>query len=420
VKKVSTRKTAFLVVLATTLALQINYSQVSAASALPSQTALARVEANLNKGVKPTEKDFDELGQIVAAEPNNFQAHLILGMAYEAMGLPEQSLEQYKIAINLAPNDPRPLVDLLKQRIRTKQTENISVLIAAARSKFPGDADVMFLSGYDALNRNAIPTAEAYLSQAYRINPHIPFLKSSWGETKLYERNWPLAYKLAAEEIKENPNNPKAYMVAGLALAHMQRFDQACDMLGKACIAMPDRSDLTEKLARLSVWSGRYKDAIAPACLYLAIKANPHVEDESMHWLLLDCLRHTQKDQAMATINEISEKFEPAVNNPYFHNTVGEVLKEEGWQDAATAQFKTAVKLMPSFGRADFNLAIEYENYVHDYTKALEYYKKAQVAGVGTNSPAVDYANRLEDRLAHAKSDVAWRLKDLLTAPKQP
>lgn len=409
------RKTAFLAALAMTILLQ-TASRAGEANQSPEQT-LERVNQILVKGNKPSEKDFELLGQVVAGQPNNVKAHLTLGLAYEALGLPEQSLEQYRIAVQLDPSNPRPLADLLRQRINTKMESNSAQLTVLAVKKFPNDAEVLFYAGYIALENRDMNDADAYLTKAYLLNPKMPLLPSSLAEVKLNQHLYSLALNLARQDLLQNPHVTKANMVAGLALIHLKRYDQAVDYLGKACTAMPNRWDLAEKLAWVAMWSGRYNDAIAPICLFLAEKADAYSDQKRMRDMLLECLHHTARERAMATIDEICQKFAPAARNPYFHNAVAEVLAEEGWNEAATLQLKEAVKLEPSSSLINFNLGKQYEFYLHDYGKALEYYKKAEVSTDAVTIPATDYANRLEDRLSRSRSDVAWRLKDLLTTP---
>jgi tetratricopeptide (TPR) repeat protein len=411
------RTTAFLAAFATTVSLQ-TASFAGETNESPEQI-IERVNQILVKGAKPSEKDCEALGEIIAGQPNNLKAHLTLGLAYEAMGLPEQSLEQYKIAVQLDPNNPRPLADLLRQRINTKQMDNSSQLTMLAVKKFPNDAEVLFYAGYIELENHDMSGAESLLSKAYTLDPKIPLLKSSLAECKLNKHNFAQAFVLAEEELRQNPNVPRADMVAGLALVHLQRYDQAVDLLDKACIAMPSRWDLAEKLARVAVWSGRYQDAILPICLFLAQRTDSGSDQKKMCALLLECLRRTNRQDALNTINNVSQKFDPAAHNAYYHNAVGQVLAQVGLNDAATTQFKEAVKLAPLSSQANFNLGKQYEFYVHDYGKALDYYKKAEVGTDVAQTQATDYANRLEDRLARSQSDVAWRLRDLLTTPHQ-
>ncbi len=411
------RTTAFLAAFAMTVSLQT--ANFGAATNETPEQIIERVNQILVKGAKPSEKDCEALGEIIASQPNNLKAHLTLGLAYEAMGLPEQSLEQYKVAVQLAPNDPRPLSDLLRQRINSRQMANSTQLTKLALHKFPNDAEVLFYAGYIELENRNMFEANELLSRAYALNPKIPLLKSGLAECKLNKRNYPQAFFLAEDELRQNPNDRRANMVAGLALMHLQRNDQAVDLLGKACIAMPHRWDLEEKLAGLAVWAGRYQDAIAPICLFLAQKTNSGSDQARMCEMLLECLRHTNRQDALNIINDVNAKFEPAARNAYYHNAIGQVLTQIGWNDAATTQLKEAVKLAPSSAQANFNLGKQYEFYVHDYAKALDCYKKAEVGTDFTPTQATDYADRLEDRLARSKSDVAWRLRDLLTAPHQ-
>jgi tetratricopeptide (TPR) repeat protein len=191
----------------------------------------------------------------------------------------------------------------------------------------------------------------------------------------------------------------------------MQKYEAAIRYLGKAAVRDPGNSKLTSSLARLSAWNGQYTQAISPFLLSLAVTSNQYSADSDNNQLLLECFKHSNKDEAMKQVQEICNGFDPAKHNAGFHNLLGEDMRDLGWNDAAIEQFKTALSLSPKFGLAQFNLAKEYEFYAHDYTNALEFYRQAQLNGA-PDLHAGDYANRLEERLVIRKGDIAWQIRD--------
>jgi tetratricopeptide (TPR) repeat protein len=401
------------------LGLTATGARAFAAQQTGNEQTLERVQAALDKGNKPSQKDFDDLGAILQQEPENARVHLVAGMAFESMGLAEQAIEQYNLAVKLSPDDPKPMVDLLKSRIRFGEGESATHLIELAHNKFPNDPDVNFIVGWDALKQGKLAIAYRALGKAMAAKPDIPWLNVTYGELMLQERNYEEAWKYAAKELARDPAHPpaKAQMVAGLSLAHMKRREDAIKYLGPACIATPKDTRLSSQLARLSVWCGRYTDAIDPCLLYFAVSAKPFVEDSEMRALLLDCFRHSSKEEALKRIDDINKNFTPAWTNAAYHNLVGELEAQMGWHDVAIESFKTAVKLDPGLGIAQFNLGKDYEQYEHDYENALACYRKAEQLRLPEKTPVVDYATRLEERLTVRKGDLSWHLRDLLSQP---
>lgn len=435
--KIKVLSKLFLVALAIP-ALNIGTLECKALTASDSRAQMDSIEARLNKNEKPSESDFETLGDIVSREPQNTRARLILGLAYEHVGLGKQAVEQYVEAVKLSPNDPKPLVDLATARIRYKDSENISGLIATGVAKFPNDPEILFLKGYDAMKHNKFYQADAAFKKAYAMKPNIPWLRPYYAELKLNQGAAPMALYLAKQDIAENPKPkpldpnvpasrqpkpnawyPKDYEVAGLALIQLQHYAEAVDYLAVACDNDITRADLNEKLGTLAAWSGRYRSAVTPTLLCLAESVNAYNDHQKLCNILADCLRKSNKASVLKDLDEIVQKYEPAATNGYFHTAVGEVFDRVGWHDAAMARFEFAIKIFQQHptkdGRAYFDLARDTELYTQDYQKALVLYRQAQQLSLPQDVHISDYVSRLEDRMAMRKQDVAWRLKDLLS-----
>jgi len=394
-------------------------SHLVAAAEIANDATLKTLEAKMETQAKPTNEDFERLGEIINRNPQSARAHIILGLCYEKLGLASQAVQQYDTASKLAPNDPKPLADLVLARIHSGDVGDISGLIAHALNRFPNDPEVLFLAGYDALQNRKLIQSEKYLSQAYKAKPDIPWLKCVYAELLLYRHNPVKAYVLAKAELKTDPKNWRANMVAGLALIDGGHYTDSLKYLRIASDARPDRTDISEKLAVLSAWSGDYAEAIRPNLRCLAICTGATSHSPRLENLLLDCFKRTPKAVAVRVVEEESSQSVRAAQNAYYQNAVGEALQRVGWDDAAIAQYRAAVKLKPNFGLATYNLAHENEYYLHDYQQAKILYRLAQQLGLPDNLSATDSINRLEDRLLVRKQDLAWRLKDLLIRPSQ-
>jgi tetratricopeptide (TPR) repeat protein len=382
-----------------------------------SEQTLSRIEALIDKGEPPTEKDFDELNAILQREPQNTRAHMVTGMAAEALKLPEQAMEQYDEAVKLSPNDPKPLVDLLFSRIRAGQGASCTGMIAMARKRFPHDPEIAFLTGWDAVNHKTLVKAQIALTEALKEKPDIPWLNATYADLMLIEGGYNNAYKYAKRELAKSPNNPKANYVAGMALAHQGRFADAIAYLGKSAITQPQNSELTGNLARISNWAGQYDKVLPAALAYLSVTVSAYTVDPQMKAILVDALRHTKKAQAMKIVDDFVLHFPAATSNAYFQNVLGEALAEVGWHQEARERFKDAIKIQPNCGIAQFNLGRDYELNQHDYAAALACYRIAKLTAP-SELHVSDYAERLEERLSNRNQDLAWQLRDWMTGNK--
>ncbi len=208
-------------------------------------------------------------------------------------------------------------------------------------------------------------------------------------------------------------------MVLGLSLVQQGIFSDSVPYLYKACASMPDRSDLDDKASFFLAWNGRYEEALAPTLCCIALTSGQYGNNTKLVQRLDDCLRHTPKEKALSTINEIATKFLPAKTNYAYFSTVAQSLATRGWHPEARASFQRAIELEKKDGIQDglpyFKLGREYETYVHDYPRAIELYRQSEQLALPHDISAAGYIERLEDRYAQYDRDLAWRLKDMLS-----
>ncbi len=303
---------------------------------------------------------------------------------------------------------------MLVTRINMGEEGQIVNLIDQAKKRWPDNAEVLFIAGWDALQHKQIPTADRYLTRAFQLNPNIPTLKAAYGDVKFNERQYEKAYQLAIMELNEMPDSYKANVVAGKSLAMSKHFTDAVKYLKAASDQAPAMPEINDLLAQVAEWSAQYDEAIKPALRYMAVMSNGFNNNERTQRLLAACFHHVPKEEALADIQSVSEGFEPATKNSYFHQGIGQLLSKMGWHDQAIAHLEKAVAILPSNGDARYYLAQEYETYLHDYARALIEYKKAEQAGLPPELQVVDHITRVQDRLSQQKQDLAGQIKDLL------
>ncbi len=107
---------ALTVALAAMLSVVPSFAETAAKS--QSEKKIEAIEAKLDRHIAPSDEDFATLGELTTSEPTNPKVHLVLGLCFEAKGLAKQAFEQYSQAGKLAPNDPKPMVELALARIR--------------------------------------------------------------------------------------------------------------------------------------------------------------------------------------------------------------------------------------------------------------------------------------------------------------
>lgn len=84
--------------------------------------------------------------------------------------------------------------------------------------------------------------------------------------------------------------------------------------------------------------------------------------------------------------------------NPYAHNLLGMVLREEGEFDKALTHYQTAVQLDPKYARAHFNLGVLAELYMQDLNLALNHFRAYQALQKEPDSTVKNWIVDLERR----------------------
>ncbi len=80
---------------------------------------LGRIEQEiLHKNL--SKASLAQLTSIVTAYPNSSHAHILLGNCCDSMGLPEQAMEQYKLAFKCGPNNIDSCLELVKAQVRAR------------------------------------------------------------------------------------------------------------------------------------------------------------------------------------------------------------------------------------------------------------------------------------------------------------
>jgi len=386
------------------------------------KSVLARITQEV-QAEQISDQSFQQIQDLVEKDPNNYQIRLLLGQCLEALGLPEQAIEQFNLAVKLAPNAPEPVAALIKAKLKGGKTKEGEDLIANARVRFPKSPEILFWVGNYYTSKNqlgpasklyeealskgkvvvGLPTAmaEIYLSRAQQVqNPYIS--NAYYGQ----------AISLANLDLKSDSKLGTAYFVKGMALMKMGKIAEAITPLQTAFDANPKNHELELAVARCQYWSGNYAGAFFPACAYVAEEQNTPTGNKDPKQILASILSRMSESQIKKSLEDIFSR--PIFKqNPQFHFTLGKFLDARNLHALATEQFKETVALAPDFGDAWFRLGYNQEKYERNYEAAQESYKSA-LRYQGGNATVANYLRRLGDRLGQRKDDLAWQLRDKL------
>lgn len=384
----------------------------------PTPQAAGSTDEVLNRIAKEVEaesvadKSYEELAKILEKQPNNFRARILLGNSYDILGMPEEAYEQYQLALKAAPNEPTAIVGMIKAETKTGRMHIAEALVKDALKRFPNNPEVKFWAGNFLFAKGQVKEAEAMFATAITSNKAIFGLPSALAVIRYQQKRYDEALFLAKKDLAKDPTSVLANELAGMSLMKLHRYSEAAKPLAVAFNANPLKSIMAEEYAQALYWKGNYTEALRPALVAMAATANLYSNDAFAKNVVGRILRHVNKKQLAEAISEVSGKL-GIDKSAAFHFALGDVLDKYRFRELAIQQYKRGLEIEPGFGRAWYRLALDLENYAHDYPEALRCLKKANVASPEDQTIS-KHLLRLEDRYTTYGTDWAWQLKEWL------
>ncbi|MDH5741822.1 MAG: tetratricopeptide repeat protein, partial [Nitrospira sp.] len=263
------------------------------------------------------------LARLRRLSAENYVAALAEGRFYEAQRRLSDARHAYERATTLAPNEPEPLLSLLRLEVADGQSARAKTRLGsllAARSDHPFAhgllGEVLSLTG----ERDA---AVHEYREAVRLNPKwmTPWL--NWTTLLLSEKKLEMAAQIVEDGLKANPESEELYMLLASARSEQGQIDSAMAAYDTVLRLNPRNVLAANNLAVLLV--DRKGD---PASLQKAFA--------------------------------LSRDFEKDAPHPLFIDTLGWVRFKMGQQDEAIRLMKYAVAKSPEIAVLNYHLGIAF------------------------------------------------------------
>jgi len=268
------------------------------------------------------EKAIPQLNEVLALEPENLEARVILGDAYLATNDLQKAEENYLAALDNKLDNAGALFGLaqisrLKGEIREASIYLNRVGTLAADSKSP---DFLYKVGLEAMRVGMFDESKSMLERAVELKPKEPSYLLALGIAWLRKGDLFEAEKLFRHVLELQPNNAQGQLHLGYVLLNQKKYAEARTWLEK---------------------SARSSTPIPEVFYYLGLVAQE------------------QKDDAGAIV-----LFEKAVRQlpSYAHARIAlgsSYMKLKNYV-RAREELETAVKLDPEEPTAHYNLALLY------------------------------------------------------------
>ena len=286
------------------------------------------------------------LERLRTASNDGVVASMAEGRLRQAQGQLDKAIVAYDRAVSLAPNDPEPLVTLVKLDVAQGHADRAKARLDSLLTTMPDHpfghgllGEVLALSGHPQ-------EADVQFREAVRVNPKwiTPWL--DWGGLWMAQKRPEQALQVIQAGLKANPESEELQMLLASVYSAQGQFDNAITAYDGALRLNPRNVLVANNLAVLLV---DYKGD--PQSLQKAFALSRDFEKEAPHPLFLDTLgwvqfKMGQQEEALRLMKVAVAKLPEA---PTLNYHLGMALYQTGKTAEARAHLTKALKSPEKF-----------------------------------------------------------------------
>ena len=168
-----------------------------------------------------------QLQRVLQSDPNNAQAHLLLGAAYFEQDSTTAAIREYQLALREDSTNAFVLQNLGSAYWRLKQWDEAGAAFARAARADPTDAATWENLGAAYLNNNRPADAIAPLEHARRLLPDTARINYSLGLAYLRTEKYSAALASFQQALRLKPNDPMVLLRRGYTYEQLGKLDSA-------------------------------------------------------------------------------------------------------------------------------------------------------------------------------------------------
>ena len=263
------------------------------------------------------------LKRLQAVAKESLLAQMAEGRLHQAQGRYERAAAAYERATVLAPNDPDPLLSLVKLEVAQGHLRQVKTRLEAMIGKQPDHSYAHGLLGEVQMRVGDYSGADAHFGQATTLNTRwiTPWL--NWGSLWLGQK----------------------------------RFDQALLVVKNGLKVNPESEELHMLLASVHSTQGMVDEAISAYNEVLRLNPKNVIAANNLAVLLVD---HKGDPQSLQKAFALSRDFEKEIPHPLFLDTLGWVRFKMGQQEEAIRLLKYAAAKFPEASVLNYHLGIAF------------------------------------------------------------
>lgn len=184
-----------------------------------------------------------DLTAAVAADPDDSQAHFLLGQAYNRNGDLLKAADEFRTVVAIDPDNAAAHHNLGVTYFQLQDPGAAIAEFNAALAVDPDDADTHYQLGatYLVLSLSAstdtgpglVADAVAEFERALSLKENMPEALIGMANIRIQEGNYPAAIEVLGAAIDQIPDSPEAHYALAEAYARNGQIDSACDTYDK-------------------------------------------------------------------------------------------------------------------------------------------------------------------------------------------
>lgn len=306
------------------------------------------------------EKAQQYLESALQTNPNDAEAHYMLGQVYAHKKMFPEMLEEFNASLQIK-EKYKSKIDSTKKRIflglyngaveffNNKKIEKAIDNLKNATLIDPNDREGWSLLGKSYIRSKQVDDAIDVMKKAVALDPDYKALDDHVLLMELYhqKKQYDDALKIAMEILKKDPSNSDAVKIAAFCYNEMGQKDKALKYYQGMIKNDPENPDLIFNLGLLYEQMEQYDKAVEQ--FEKVIKLNPLDEEAILH-CAQTCLEYTEDYQNAVKKFKMALELDP--ENPGILNNLGialiragEQLNDQSMINEGTADIRRAAEL---------------------------------------------------------------------------
>ena len=203
----------------------------------------------------------DQFQRVVTAQPTDLQARQLLGLSLLKQDKLPQGIAELEKVCNAQPQNFDAAYTLASAYIRNQQLDKAEALIGRSFADHSSAEASLIRGSYQIAVRNYAKAVEE-LTQAKRLNPKLPSVRSELGYAQLCTGNTLLAIPEFQAELADNPLDFNANACLSWLYQEDNRTEEAAVLLQRALQVKPNDVGTQFQLASLTQAQGQKEEAV--------------------------------------------------------------------------------------------------------------------------------------------------------------